>query len=204
MGRIEIGFQYPWYLLLLLLIPLVWWLGLKSLAGLGPWRRAIAIVLRTAVMLLVIFAIAGVQWIWSSEKLTVIYLLDQSDSIPVAKRQLMFEYAIQSVKEHRQSKRQDRAGLIVFGREASIEIPPFDEDLPNINRPESFFGKSDATNLESALKLAQASFLEDSAKRIVVLTDGNQTLGSAESTAQQLSDTGIGIDVVPVDRKSVV
>jgi len=198
MGRIEIGFQYPWYLLLLLLIPMVWWLGLKSLAGLGPWRRAIAIVLRTAVMLLVIFAIAGVQWIWSSEKLTVIYLLDQSDSIPVAKRQLMFEFAIQSVKEHRQSKRQDRAGLIVFGREASIEIPPFDEDLPNINRPESFFGKSDATNLESALKLAQASFLEDSAKRIVVLTDGNQTLGSAESTAQQLSDTGIGIDVVPV------
>ena len=198
MGRIEIGFQYPWYLLLLFLIPMVWWLGLKSLAGLGPWRRVIAIVLRTAVMLLVIFAIAGIQWIWSSEKLTVIYLLDQSDSIPVAKRQLMFEYAIQSVKQHRQSKRQDRAGLIVFGREASIEIPPFDEDLPNINRPESFFGKSDATNLESALKLAQASFLEDSAKRIVVLTDGNQTLGSAESTAQQLSDTGIGIDVVPV------
>ncbi len=198
MGRIEVGFQHTWYLLLLLLIPLVWWLGLKSLAGLGPWRRSIAIALRTAVMLLVIFAIAGIQWIWFSEKLTVIYLLDQSDSIPVAKRQLMFEYAIQSVKEHRHSERQDRAGLIVFGREASIEVPPFDEDLPNINRPESFFGKSDATNLESALKLAQASFLEDSAKRIVILTDGNQTLGSAEATAQRLSDTGIGIDVVPV------
>ena len=198
MGRMEVGFQYPWYLCLLLLIPLVWWLGLKSLAGLGPWRRTIAIALRTAVMLLVIFAIAGIQWIWSSEKLTVIYLLDQSDSIPVAKRQLMFEFAIQSVKAHRHSERQDRAGLIVFGREASIEVPPFDEDLPNINRPESFFGKSDATNLESALKLAQASFLEDSAKRIVILTDGNQTLGSAEATAQRLSETGIGIDVVPV------
>ncbi|MCY2984417.1 MAG: VWA domain-containing protein [Planctomycetota bacterium] len=198
MGRIELGFQYPWFLLLLLIIPVVWWLGLKSLAGLGPWRRGIALALRTAVMLLIILAIAGVQWIWSSEKLTVIYLLDQSDSIPVAKRQLMFEYAIQSVKAHRQAERQDRAGLIVFGREAAIEIPPFDEALPNINRAESFFGKSDATNLESALKLAQASFLEDSAKRIVVLTDGNQTLGSAEATAQRLSETGIGIDVVPV------
>lgn len=198
MGRIEIGFQYPWFLLLLALIPLVWWLGLKSLAGLGPWRRLIALVLRTAVMLLIIFAIAGIQWIWSSEKLTVIYLLDQSDSIPIAKRQLMFDYAIQSVKAHRRPDRQDRAGLIVFGREASIEIPPFDENLPNISRPESNFGKSDATNLESALKLAQASFLEDSAKRIVILTDGNQTLGSAEATAQRLSETGIGIDVVPV------
>ncbi|MBU6174457.1 MAG: VWA domain-containing protein, partial [Planctomycetes bacterium] len=48
------------------------------------------------------------------------------------------------------------------------------------------------------MKLAQASFLEDSAKRIVILTDGNQTLGSAESTAQRLSENGIGIDVVPV------
>jgi hypothetical protein len=137
MGRIELGFQYPWFLLLLLIIPLVWWLGLKSLAGLGPWRRGIALALRTAVMLLIILAIAGVQWIWSSEKLTVIYLLDQSDSIPIAKRQLMFEYAIQSVKTHRHPDRQDRAGLIVFGREAAIEIPPFDESLPNISRAES-------------------------------------------------------------------
>lgn len=198
MGSIEIGFQYPWALLLLLLIPIVWWIGMKSLAGLGPWRQFFALLFRTAVMLLVIFAIAGVQWIWSSQKLTVIYLLDQSDSIPNAKRQLMFKYAIESVKRHRRSDRQDRAGMIVFGREASIEIPPFDENLPNLTRAESNFGKSDATNLESALKLAQASFLEDSAKRIVVLTDGNQTLGSAETTAQQIIDAGIGIDVVPV------
>ena len=84
MGRIEIAFQYPWFLLLLILIPMVWWLGMKSLAGLGPWRRFFALALRTSVMALVIFAIAGIQWIWSSEKLTVIYLLDQSDSIPIA------------------------------------------------------------------------------------------------------------------------
>jgi len=198
MGQFEIGFQYPWYLLLLVVIPITWWLGSKSLAGLGPWRRSLALIFRSLVLLLIVCAIAGVQWIWSSEKLTVIYLIDQSDSIPVAKRQLMLEYAIQSVKSHRRKDRQDRAGLIVFGREASIEIPPLDENLPNISRPESYFGKTDATNLESALKLAQASFMEDSAKRIVVLTDGNQTLGSAEATAQRLSENGIGIDVVPV------
>ncbi len=198
MGRFEIGFQHPWYLLLLFVIPVTWWLGLRSLAGLGPWRRGLALLFRSLVLLLVILALAGIQWIWSSDKLTVIYLLDQSDSIPIAKRQLMLEYAIQSVRSHRREDRQDRAGLIIFGREASIEIPPLDENLPNISRPESNFGKSDATNLESALKLAQASFLEDSAKRIVILTDGNQTLGSAESTAQRLSENGIGIDVVPV------
>lgn len=198
MGNIEIGFQYPWYLLLLIAIPVTWWISRRSLSGLGPWRRSLAIVFRSLVLLLLIFAIAGVQWIWSSEKLTVIYLLDQSDSIPVAKRQLMLKYAIESVKSYRNKDRQDRAGLIIFGREASIEIPPLDENLPPISKAESYFGKTDATNLESALKLAQATFLEDSARRVVVITDGNQTLGSAEATAQRMAENGIGIDIVPI------
>ncbi len=198
MGRVELGFQYPWMLAFLVLIPITWWIGMRSLSGLGPWRRGIALTLRTLVLLLVIAALAGVQWIWSSDKVTVIYLLDQSDSIPIAKRQLMLEYAMKSVKEHRNQGRKDRAGLIVFGREASIEIPPMDEMFPPISQTESNFGKSDGTNLEAALKLAQASFLEDSARRVVILTDGNQTLGSAEATAQRLRESGIGIDTVPV------
>ncbi len=198
MGNFQIGFQYPSMLFLLVLIPIAWWIGMRSLAGLGPVRRVLALVLRSLVLLLVILALSGVQWIWSSERQTVIFLLDQSDSIPIAKRQLMLRYAVESVKSHRNKRREDRAGLIVFGREASIEIPPLDENLPPLSKPESNFGKTDATNLEGALKLAAASFLEDSAKRVVILTDGNQTLGSAESFAKQLVDSGVGIDVVPV------
>ncbi len=142
--------------------------------------------------------LAGVQLIRVSDRMTVIYLLDQSDSIPVAKRQLMLQYAIENVKKFRRSNREDRAGLIVFGREASIEFPPLDDDLPPIRAPESYLGKTDATNLESALKLAQASFPEDSARRVVILTDGNETLGQASAVAKSLSDAGIGIDVVPI------
>jgi uncharacterized membrane protein len=200
MSNFEIDFQYPWMLVLLVLIPISWWIGAQSLAGLGTVRRALALVLRSLVLLLVIAALAGVQWIWTSDRQTVIYVLDQSDSIPIAKRQLMLRYAIESVKKFRRfgDRRNDRAGLIVFGREASIEIPPLDENLPPLSQPESYLGKTDATNIEGALKLAAASFLEDTAKRIVILTDGNQTLGTAEATAKRLAETGIGIDVVPV------
>lgn len=200
MSNFEIDFQYPWMLVLLVLIPISWWIGAQSLAGLGTVRRALALALRSLVLLLVIAALAGVQWIWTSDRQTVIYVLDQSDSIPIAKRQLMLRYAIESVKKFRRSgdRRNDRAGLIVFGREASIEIPPLDENLPPLSQPESYLGKTDATNIEGALKLAAASFLEDTAKRIVILTDGNQTLGTAEATAKRLAETGIGIDVVPV------
>jgi len=201
-NKIQVGFEHPWMLLLLVLIPLTWWLGSHSLSGLGQTRRILALVFRSLVLLLITLALAGIQWIWISDKQTVIYLLDQSDSIPIAKRQLMLRFAIDSVKRHRREKRYDRAGLILFGREASIEIPPLDENLPPLTKPESNFGKADATNLEGALKLAAASFLEDSAKRIVVLTDGVQTLGSAELVAKKLSETGIGIDVVPIRLES--
>jgi len=130
----RIGFEYPGFLALLVVIPFLWWLSRKSLAGLGPYRKAIALTLRSLVALLIIAALAGVHWVWTSDRVTVIYLLDQSDSIPNAKRQLMLKFAIASAKEHRQANRQDRAGLIVFGREASIEFPPMDDSLPPVER----------------------------------------------------------------------
>ena len=88
MGRWQIGFEYPYFLLLLLILPVIWWLGFHSLAGLGPARRALALIFRSLVITLIVLALAGIQWIWISDRLTVIYLLDQSDSIPQPKRQL--------------------------------------------------------------------------------------------------------------------
>ncbi len=200
MGRWQVGFEYPAFLGLIVVLPWIWWLGRQSLAGLGPWRQWFAILFRSLVLLLIIAALAGVHWIWISDRLTVIYLLDQSDSIPTAKRQLMLRYAIENTSKHRRTElnRQDRAGLILFGREASIEFPPLDENLPPIKQPESNLGPTDATNLEAALKLAQACFPENSARRVVILTDGNETLGSAATTAKSLTEAGIGIDIVPI------
>jgi uncharacterized membrane protein len=199
MGNISFSFDQPWLLLLLVVLPITWFSSFRAMAVLGPGRRIAALVFRSIVLLLLIFAIAGIQWVWISDKTTVIYLLDQSDSIARAKRDVMLEYAIESVREHRGDARGDLSGLIVFGREAAIEFPPFDDDLPSIRGIESYLGRTDATNLESALKLAQAAFPEDSAKRIVIVTDGVETVGQATAVAKSMADAGIGIDVVPIE-----
>ncbi len=199
MGNISFSFEYPWFLVLLLLIPMLWLISYVPLASLGSGRRLAALLFRSSVMLLIILALAGVQWVWISDKLTVIYVLDQSDSIPRVRRDTMLRYAIRSVAKHRKDARGDRSGLIVFGREAAIEFPPYDDDLPEVRRVESYLGRTDATNLESALKLAQASFPEDSAKRIVIVTDGNETVGGAAAVAQAMVEKGIGIDTVPIN-----
>ena len=54
------------------------------------------------------------------------------------------------------------------------------------------------TNLESALQLAEATFPADAAKRVVVVSDGNENVGQAVPQARKMAAEGIGIDVVPI------
>jgi uncharacterized membrane protein/Mg-chelatase subunit ChlD len=191
----QLDFASPWYLLLLGLLPLLWWFSFRSLAGLGNIRRLVAIGLRSAVLLAIIFALADIELKQTSERLTVIYLLDQSLSIPEAQRKEMVEYVNASIRRHR--KNDDRAGVIVFGREAAVEIPPFDDNVQVAQTIETM-PDPEHTNLAAALKLAQASFPPDSARRVVVVSDGNENLGSALDQAQAMSEAGVSIDVHPV------
>jgi uncharacterized membrane protein/Mg-chelatase subunit ChlD len=193
------AFDSPWFLLLLVLLPTLWIFSFQSLSGLGPFRRLFALGLRTAVLLLLIASLAETQIRKKSDRLTVLYLLDQSLSIPGEQRQAMLQYVAEDVREHRNSNREDMAGVIVFGRDATIEVPPFDDDLPTTGQVESLISfRQDATNLAGALKLALATFPEDSAKRIVVVTDGNENIGNSQEMAAILSERGISIYVVPI------
>src|SRR6187397_331271 len=202
-GR-QIAFDEPLWLLFLLLVPVLWIFSFKSLSGLGPYRRIFALLFRTVVFTLLVLALAGVQLQKISDRVTVIYLLDQSESIPKLTREAMLEYVVKDVAAHRhagdlQSAAEDKAGVIIFGREATIEHPPFADEIRAVGMLESLFDlRTDAANIASALKLAQASFPEDTAKRIVIVTDGNENLGDARTIARTLADNGIGIDVVPI------
>ncbi|MCP4194603.1 MAG: VWA domain-containing protein [Planctomycetaceae bacterium] len=192
-------FDQPGYLLLLLLLPLIWVLSYHSLSGLGPIRRWVAIGLRSFVFSLIVLALAEMQFLRVNDGMTVIYLLDQSASIPQTQRNAMVEYVKEAVREQRDDSQKDRAALIVFGRNANIEVPPLQADLPIPGQLESIFDlRTDATNLASAMKLAQATFPEDSSRRIVVVTDGNENVGDAQAMARLLAQDGVGIDVVPI------
>lgn len=201
MLKYHVAFDSPWYLLLLALVPLMWWFSFRRLAALGPIRRLAAIGLRTAVLVLFIFALADVQMVRISDRLTVIYLLDQSLSIPGDPsrppdcRRAMIDYVNTEILAQRRGE--DRAGVIVFGRDAAIEIPPFDDNVQMSRMIESSLDP-EYTNLAAAMRLAQASFPEDAARRIVVVSDGNENLGNALQQAQDLAAGGVGIDVVPV------
>ncbi|MCA9231018.1 MAG: VWA domain-containing protein [Planctomycetales bacterium] len=193
----SITFDSPAYLLLLLLLPLMWWLGYRSLSGLGRWRRLMALTLRSLVLLIIVFALADVQYQRRSDQLTVIYLLDQSLSIPVDQRQAMVDYVNASVAQHHDDGHNDRYAVIVFGRDAGVEIPLVNVNIPLNRRIETVLDP-EYTDLALAIQRAKAMFPFDAAKRVVLVTDGNQNQGDAQRDARAAAAAGVSIDVVPV------
>lgn len=193
----EIGFDSPLWLLLLFLIPVLWIWSFKGLSGLGPYRRVFALVLRSFVFALFVFALSDFQLKRVSEKLTVIYLLDQSQSIPETSRQLMWNYVVEEVATHRNDSREDAAGVLVFGAEAKIAIAPVADIIYSLD--DYIEIDTHSTNLAGALRQVLSTFPEDTAKRVVIVTDGNENIGDARTAAKALADKGVGIDVVPID-----
>ena len=194
-SRLSISFVHPGYLVLLAVVPAVIWFSRRSLAALGPVRRLLAIALRSLVLVLLILALAEVQKVRTNDRLSVLFLLDQSQSVPAEHRQSMLAYVNRAIEKHK--PRNDQAGVIVFGESPRVELPPM-EGPPQLSAVESLIDP-EHTDLAAALKLSQALFPENTAKRIVLVSDGNQNRGDAMKQAELARDAGVQIDVLPIE-----
>jgi uncharacterized membrane protein len=184
-----------WLVLLPILGFLVYYWSRKSLSGLGRWRRRLAITARFVVLSLIVLALAEPQIVWRNDRLTTLYMVDLSQSVPRDKFEPMLNFVRQSTLEHRQAE--DLAGMVVFSKNARVEVPPAPSEIRFLGVESSL--DTDNTDLAGALKLAMGSFPEDSARRIVLISDGNQNRGNAFEQALQAKAQGIQIDVLPVN-----
>jgi hypothetical protein len=193
---ISFDFGAPWYVLLLALLPLVYFLSRRSLAGLSSPRRVAAILLRGSVFLLVTLALAEIRALKTSDRLAVIYVIDRSESIPAVSREAARQYAVETAGAQRDAAREDLVGVVSFGKTAGIEWIPKPEDLDL----ESFttLVEPDGSDIAAGVRLAAAAFPEGCAKRIVLLTDGNENQGQALDEARTARGQGISVDVIPI------
>src|SRR5574340_37943 len=101
----------PWLLAALLpLVPVCWWLSWPSRGVIGRARWVLINALLSVVLLLLMLALADVQAVRVNDRLTVIYLLDQSLSIPPDQRRAMVDYVNAAIQE--QLPLPDRVGVI--------------------------------------------------------------------------------------------
>jgi uncharacterized membrane protein len=188
-------FQFTHPLYLLALIPaLGWvvWFAWKSDVQIGAWRRWTALSIRLVVLLALVFAIAGLQWLLPVEGMNVFFVLDRSDSIPSAQQESAREYVNKTAK---QMQKVDKAGVIVFGSEAGIESAP--NPAVDLQKIQAVVG-TERTDLAAAIRLGTAAFPETGQKRLVLLTDGNENVGDALSAVLAAKPLEVTVDVIPL------
>jgi Mg-chelatase subunit ChlD len=188
-----ISFSRPWALvLLLLLVPLAVYLSRTSLALLRRNRRRFSLALRILIIILLVLALAGLEVVNASDRLSVVFLLDRSDSVPAAQKAQQSEYVAQAL---RQMGPNDQAGVVVFGADALVDRPVGPDKTPPdlASAPTTTY-----SNIADAIRLGLAVAPADTARRLVLLSDGRENLGSADWAARLAAANGVPLDVVPL------
>jgi Mg-chelatase subunit ChlD len=189
----------PWWLVLLGLIPVIVLLSFQSLAGLGPVRRWVAIGLRCALVLFLTLALAEASSTTVPDTTTVIFAVDRSLSVPDELQARLEKFLNWAVEERGSGRERYKTGVILFARRPRLERAPSDVSRLNFEFKKSSLNiDGNYTDIGAAIKQAVASFPEDTGKRVVLLSDGNENLGNAEEQARLAKRNGVQIDVIPL------
>lgn len=191
--NLPVGYERPWWLLSAAALILAFAVSARSVAGIPRWHRRLALGLRLVVLSLVCSALAGMSLLRAQDSLCVLFLVDASRSVSEDQRELAMSLIREATQNMRRGK--DQVGTIVFAEEASLETAP--SYSPQVGKIESITGP-EYTNIAAAIRLALASFSEGSGKRIVLLSDGNETLGRAIDEARVALANNAPVDVVPL------
>jgi uncharacterized membrane protein len=186
------SFTNPNALFLLLLLPVIVAIGWPRLAY-RRRRDVFSLLIRLVLVTLIIIGLAGAQVERVANKLAVVFLLDASDSVPASVQSAAADYVRAAAET---MGNQDEAAVIVFGADALVETPITSKlELVQIGSSPIRLN----TDLAEAIRLGLALFPADTAKRLVILSDGRQTIGDAEQAARLAAATDVQIDYVALN-----
>lgn len=191
-------FTDPLYLLLFLPLVAGLYYTYRHVHGMAKGRKRIAFTIRFLLAGLLIFALSGPQARRPNEGLCTMFLIDRSDSVPDVEKQRAEKFVDEALKQLAPNQ---MAGVIAFGKEAVVDAAP--GGRRELGRVLSHVDGS-ASDLAGAIRLASASFPDGKAKRIVVLTDGNETAGDAMEAATVSASDGVPIDFMQLGNNDKV
>lgn len=186
MGR-SVEILAPLFFGVLLLLPVLWLVGRFSLSDLPRAQRWMNIGLRA--LLLVSLSGALVQVVLTSfeSRVATIFLVDTSASMPDAS----IQEAVRHINQAQRARgERDQVQVLAFARNPYIVRLEADEELSEIPRPEDPDDALD-TDPAAALRMAYGLFPQDHIKRVVIISDGNETRGDFLTEVHRASEFGI-------------
>ena len=190
-SEIPLQFDQPIWLLLLVLIVPVFLMSRRSIGGLSRTKVYVTFAVRVIVIALLTMALSHPRWEKRGEGLTVTVLLDRSQSIPLPLKKHSVDFLRRAAEA--KDNREDRVAVITLGKDASIAALP---DQYSAVTPGQEPADLSATNLAAAVRLALAIMPDDTANRIVLASDGNETVESVLAAAEIAQAQDIPIDVL--------
>nr|WP_232345281.1 VWA domain-containing protein [Paenactinomyces guangxiensis] len=142
---------------------------------------------------LLVLALARTQFLSPVNHQSVVFVVDRSASIQNPDEVL--HLLQQAVAE---KKPDDQVAVVSTGAASVVERSLTETDeVPTL----SAVINKNATDLASGLRLAGGMLPADAEGRVVLITDGNETKGSAEAEARMLRERGVRVDVIPLRQK---
>ena len=200
MHNLQINFNYPWFLLLLIpavILTLMPYLKISKRHR-RTRNRVVSVVLHLTVMVLCILALCGMNFSYQvpNDENEILLLVDVSDSEEqaVRDRDAFVELVLQDSQYDGY-----KVGVATFGYDQVYAVP-FTYDVDSIYDEYLLAAIPDttATNIASALRYAKELFSNEQSAKIVLITDGKETDEEAALAIRNIAAEGIKIDVALV------
>ncbi|MEO8372848.1 MAG: VWA domain-containing protein, partial [Candidatus Solibacter sp.] len=179
------SFDHPW-ILLALLLPLAW--------AAWEWRdtaRRLALGLKAATFFLIVLALSGPRMLVYQTKVAVAVLADTSAS--VSPEDLARESAIANEVQRGHGRHWTR--VIPFARGTrTVSLAETSKDGIQLRQTAGAAGRG--TDLETAIRDGVASLPPGMVPRLLLVSDGNENLGSVARAIWQAQTLGVPIDTI--------
>ncbi len=209
----SITFAHPaWLLTLLLVIPvaLTAWRWFHAMTRL---RMITTVAARSILVALIACMLAGAATVRTTDRVAVIALVDVSDSVSqfadfgidpergrISSNAAVNRWIDEATRRGRGAD--DLFGMVVFdGRSVAVATPTRRDDLSI----EYEYSMASGTDIEGALRFAESLFPPDAARRMLLVSDGNETKGNSLAAAREIASSSLAgnsvntpIDVLPI------
>jgi len=181
-GQFELGAAR--WLSALALLPLVPVTALFATRGDIPVQLALAAILRVVVLAAGVLALTQPRQLLPARTATTALLVDVSDSVDAA----VLTHTRDQIRAFCRAAGRDPIGLVTFAHRPRTHGDPCRQEVP-LARHDA----GDQTDIEAALDMAIAASDARQTARIVLFSDGVETLGKAERAAERAGHAGIPI-----------
>ena len=190
---LPIQFEHPVMLLVLLLIVPVILLARMGAAGQGRGKLIGSVVVRTILILLLAVSLARPSVVDRGESVTLMVIADVSRSIP---RELQRQSGrfLERVADAKRNE-EDRIGVVTVAEESEIRQTPDMNAVIQLDHA----GDLAATDLAGAMRTAISLLPTDTANRILLVSDGNETESNLLEAVELARANDIPVDVLPIE-----